>query len=819
MHALWQDLRYALRSLRRTPGATAVAVSSLAVSIAVGAVASGLIAYLLFGAPKPVRDVASLVDIYTNVRDLPYQTSSYPDYVDVQARTTTFDAVVASSPVILAVNLGAGTRTLVGEIISGNYFDTLGIPVSLGRPLLRDDDRPGVPRTVVVSARLWRRDFGADPRVVGRIIRIRSQPYTIVGVAPDGFVGMTPFPAEMWIPLAWQQDAAIMGVTDFVPSPGATPLERRGERWLWLKGRLKPGRTSEQARSELTSLMKQLESAYPDSNKGRRFTAVSSRDVRVHPVADRFLAPAAVGIAATVILLVLVAAGNVAGVQLARATMRYRETAVRVAVGATRGRIVRQLVTESVVLALIAGVAAVAVAWTLLRLLPASDLALPIPITFDVPSLGAGAIWFILAVSLMAGLVCGLVPASRVSLSVQADLRGAIPSMSLRRRWTVRDGLVFLQTAAAALLLITGALLTRSLVRAQHIDVGFDGTGVTAITTGTTILGYDSGRAGRFYDEALRVVRGMPEIQTAALAWRTPLDLTFYQEPVVFPGASDATPIERTYVSRDYFDALGVRLIAGRNFNEGDTPTSPRVAIVNATMARKYWKTIDNALGKRFRLRDSNGPEYEIAGVSGDYKVRTVGEAPTSYVHLAVSQHARSEWAILVRTRPGVPLPVDRIQSALRQLDPDIVFRANSIAAKVATVLAPAWLAAVGLGVIGTLALLFAAVGLYGVVAFMVAQRRREFGVRMALGARGVDIVRLVLARGLTVAGSGMIAGILLAVGTAALLRSVLYGISPGDPLSWSVAAMIVLTVSVLAHVVPARRAVAVDPARTLTAE
>ena len=820
MELLWQDLRYAARSLRGTPGATAVAVGSLAVSIAVAAVASGLIAYLLFGVPKPVRDVDRLVDIYTNVRDQPYQTSSYPDYLDAQARTTVFDGIVASSPVILAANTGAGTKTLIGEIVSGNYFDILGIAIAQGRPLDPNDDKPGARRVVVVSAGFWRRELAADPSVVGRVLRIRRQPYTIVGVAREGFAGMTPFPAEMWMPLAWQDDAEIMGATDFVPSPGSTPLERRGERWLWLKGRLKPGRSLQQGAIELTSIMKQLETEYPVSNRARRFTAVATRGVHVHPTADPFLGAAAVGIAVIVFVLVLIAAGNVTGVQLARATTRYREIAVRVAVGATRGRIVRQLVTESVLLTCIAGAVAGALAWMFLQLLPTSDLALPIPITFERPALGSGALWLIVVGSLSAGVLCGLVPARRVSMSVQADLRGPVSSLSRRRTWSVRDGLVFLQTAAAALLLITGALLTTSLLRAQRTDLGFDARGVVAISAGIAVLGYDAARASRFYDDALRSIRAMPEVETVALAWRTPLDLTFAQDPVVLPGAP-ATPIpsERTFVSPEYFDAIGVRLLAGRNFNASDTATSPRVAIVNATMARRHWQTIGNALGQRFRLRENNGPEYEIVGVSADYKVRTVGEPPTAYVHYPVSQRRGSEWTILMRARPGVGVPIDRIRTVLRDLEPDLVFRANALEAKVATVLAPAWLAAVGLGAIGVLALLFAAVGLYGVVAFMVAQRTREFGVRMALGARGRDIARLVLSRGLAVSGSGTVAGIVLAIGGAGILRSVLYGVDPVDPLSWSVAVTVVLIVSVAAHFVPVRRAITIDPMRTLTSE
>ena len=818
---LIQDLKYAMRSLRRARAFTFVAVVSLAVCISAGTLIFGSVT-LLLGPSRPVDRVDQLVDLFTNVRDQPFQTSSYPDYVDLRTRNSVFEDVVASGPVIVALNPGGGTRLLVGESVSGNYLETLGVRVALGRPIVPADDRAGAPRVVVLSNGLWQREFGGRADALGRTVRIKGQVYTVVGIAPADLVGMTPFPAQLWVPLTWLADVGTMGITDFVPSPGSTPLERRGERWLFMKGRLATRKTIQDVRTDLAFVMSQLEREHPTSNKGRRFAAVLTRNVRYHPMADQALAVGAGALSVVIGLLLIVGCANVTGLQLARGATRLREMAIRLALGASRARLIRQLLTESVLLAAGSTLIAIALIWLLMNSLPATDLAASIPITIE-PDLDAPLIWFVVAAALVAGIIAGLIPALRATRTGQAAwIKNHMPAVRLRRHWTLRDGLVMTQTAAAVLLLIVAALLTRSMAAASRIDMGFDPSNVTAFTTGTSAIGYDNTRAQRFYANAVEAVRRLPQVQDVSLVWRTPFDLSFHQDPILLPDRhtsnDQAVPTERTVVSSEYFSTLGIRIIEGRNFTSADTLDSPRVAIINQAMARRYWPTGD-AVGQHFRIGSLTAPEYTIVGISTDYKVRTVGESATPYIHYAQSQWSDDEWTILVKSRPGSSVPVEDVHRALVDLEPDVLFRAASMDAKVATVLLPASAAAYGLGIAGALATLFAAIGLYGVVAFMVAQRTQEFGVRLALGAQPRQVVGMVLRRGFTVAAVGIIVGGLAAAGAATALSGLLYGISPADPLAWLMAFAVVLGICLLAHTVPARRAASVNPVDSLRAE
>jgi predicted permease len=402
-------------------------------------------------------------------------------------------------------------------------------------------------------------------------------------------------------------------------------------------------------------------------------------------------------------------------------------------------------------------------------------------------------------------------------------LKKQVPATTVSRvRWSLRDAITVIQTAAAVLLLIVAALLTRSVIAAGRVDVGFQSSAVTAFNTGTGSIGYDNARAQRFYVDALDRIRALPDVDAASLVWRTPFDLTFAQDPILLTDRHSSNdqiiPTERTIVSPEYFSTLGIRLLDGRNFTSADTLDSPRVAIVNQTFARRYWAN-GNAIGQRFRLRSLDGREYQIVGVSADYRVRTVGEGPTPYIHYAQSQWLDDEWTILVKARAGAVVPIDAIHSVLMTLDPNILFRATSMAAKVSTVLLPASAAAVALGIAGALAILFAAIGLYGVVAYMVAQRTNEFGVRLALGALPRQMMAMVLRRGFTLVGIGTTVGALIAAAAAVVVSRVLYGVSPADPLSWLGALTVVGGVSVLAHVAPARKAASVDPVEALRSE
>ena len=819
-----RDVRYALRSLRRAPGVSLVAIGSLAIGVAFALFVFNFVQQALAVTAVPAASSGRLVDVFTSQLDgSPYGTSSFPDLQDIRERTRVFDQVVGYSPYAAAVNIDGSTRLLLGEIVTGNYFDVLGLRVSLGRTLLPSDDRPGAARVAVVSDHLWRAQFGASARAIGRVLRIRNQPYTVVGVASPGYRGAAILPVELWTAMAWAEDADPVGIIETVPSPGRSQLERRGARWLFVRGRLASGQTLASARGAMQALMTGLQTEYPASNARRRFTALDTRTIRVHPAVDFAIVPAGAGLAIVVFLVLAVACANVSGLFVARGAMRLREVAIRFAIGATRARVVRQLLAESILVSAVATSAAMALLWSLTAAARGAVANIGVPFSID-PRVGTPTLWFAVALTLATGIAAGLVPALRTTDRGRLlTLAGSSSAPVLRRRrWSIREMLIVVQTAAAFVLLVTAGLLTRSALASQRVDLGFRTDGVISVSTGTTVLGYDAAKARQFYTQALERIRAIPGVESAALVGRAPFDLSFWNE-TIFPvdGGRDASAGSTEYaanVSPEYFSVLDVRIVDGRNFAPGDTPSSPRVAIVTQALATKYWRG-QSAIGKRFHARTPDGPEYEIVGVSADYKVARPGEPPTPYIHYAIGQAPSTEWQILVRGAAGRLPPIDRVRGELASLDPGLLFDAVSMAAKVKRVLFPLQAAAAGLSAVGLVTIVFAAIGLYGVISFMVARRSQEFGIRIAVGAAPFQVWSFVVRRGLVVAAAGVAIGAIVAGVVATALSRLLYGVRPIDPLTWGMALGIVVAIALLAHALPARRASAVSPIEALRAE
>jgi predicted permease len=477
LHHLRADARYALKWLARSPGFTAIAVASLGIGIGFNAALFSVVDALLLR-PLTIERPDRIIDVYTRGSDGDtYATSSYPDYLDFKSQNVVFTDVLAYSPVLAAVKTGDQSRMALGEVVTGNYFDVLGVSAAIGRTLLPEDDRPGAPRTVVISDRLWGREYHADPSIVGRSVHIHGQAYTIVGVAPRTFTGMLPMlQPEMWIPVAWADEVEPAGIQDSVPSPtGKTRFDRRGQRWLLVRGRLKDQETVARAQANLQLIMQQLESAHPATNTNRPVSVAAN--VRVHPDADRALRPIALGLMLGVGLVLLVACGNVANMLLARASGRQREIGIRLAIGATRRRLIAQLVTEGMVLGLMGAVAGAGLATVFLRLIEALPLPIPIPIEFGL-RLDTRVLLFTTVVALASGILAGLAPALRATRpNLTGDLKGEMSMMRAgRRRLTLRDTLVVAQTAFTVVLLVTAGLLTRSIVEARRLDLGFQAT-------------------------------------------------------------------------------------------------------------------------------------------------------------------------------------------------------------------------------------------------------------------------------------------------------------------------------------------------------
>ncbi|HZT75972.1 MAG TPA: ABC transporter permease [Vicinamibacterales bacterium] len=820
------DIRFALRWLVKSPGFTVVAVVSLAIGIGFNTTLFTVADVLLFR-PLPVSAPDRLVDIFTSdsTGSVQYGTSSYPDYVDLRAHNNVFSDLVGYSPMFAAVNLDSGSRLVMGEIVTGNYFDVLGVGAAVGRTIAASDDRPGAPRVVMVSNRYWSRELGGTADALGRTIRIRGNPYTIVGVVPERFTGMVPMLApDLWVPVASSLETDPVGMHDAIPSPtGTNRLERRGDRWMFMRGRLKPGKTLDDARANLGVLMSQLGAAYPDTNKSRRVSALATRSVHLHPDADAKILPIAVGLLAVVGLVLLIACANVASMLLARASGRQKEIGIRLAIGASRARLIRQLITEAIVMSAIGAVAGVLLAWWATRLLMTIHLPTPLPLAFDL-RLDSRVFAFTIFVTLVAGVVAGIAPAIQASKpDLVADLRGEQTAPIASRRWTLRDLLVAGQIAVTSVLLIVAVLLTRSLVAAQRTNVGFAVDRLALLSMDTSQLRYSADRSRQFYEQAMSRIGALPGVESVGLATRVPFSVNVNRWEIWIPGRHEigahGDTIEVTTVSPEYFKTIGIPIVAGRNFTYDDRPETPRVAIVNETFARRYWPN-ESAIGKTIRSRGADGPAFEIVGVVADHKVLTIGEPPTPFLHVARTQRPNPYSVVLARTRGDANTLLRDMRRELLAMEPNLVFVENgTMAAEVATTLFPvrasAWLVAS----VGAVAMLLAAIGLYGVIAYSVARRTREIGIRIALGARPGSVVRLVMRQGLSVALAGLAAGAVISAAVAVAVSRALYGVGPADPVSWMAAAGIVLAVSSIANLVPAWRAARVDPSIALRTE
>jgi|CXWL01.1.fsa_nt_gi predicted permease len=816
---LLADIRYAFRWLRKSPAFTLLAVASFAIGIGFNTALFTLVDALLFR-PLPVEQPDRLVDIYTGSSDGDtYATSGYPDFLDWKAQNAVFSDMMAYSPSIAALSMGDRSRLLMGEVVTGSYFQVLGIRALLGRTLLPDDDVPGASRVVVLSHRAWTRDFGASPAALGQTLRIHGEPYTVVGVAPQGFTGMLPMLSpELWTAVAHVNDVEPGGIQDAVPSPtGTSRIDRRGQRWLFVKGRLKPEATVEQAAANMTLLAQQLETAHLQTNKNRKVSVMRTSDVHIHPDADRALMPIASGLMVVVGLVLLIACANVASMLLARASGRQKEIGIRLAIGANRWRIVRQLVTESTVMALLGSFAGLTLAWLLLRGAMAMTLPIPIPLSVGL-QMDLRVLVFSMFVTLLAGVFAGLAPALKATkLDLVGELKGDVAVVAAsRKRFTLRDSLVASQMAVTTVLLVVAALLSRSLLSAQKTNIGFRTEGVAVLSAELDMIGYSAERGKAFWEQAMPRVRALPGVESAALTERSPLSINYNRNSIFFP--ERALPDDRgistdvTRVTPEYFETLRVPILRGRGFTAGDTPQSPGVVVVNEAFARKYWPEQD-AIGKRFRTRTVDGPEFEVVGVTANYRVNTVGEKETPYIHFAVSQRPQNGYEVLARTSGDAALLLAGIRKELLAMEPNLVFLQNqTMQNQVGATLFPAKAGAWAVSAVGMVAMMLAAIGLYGVIGYSVSRRTREIGVRMALGAQPGDVSALIMRQGLRVAGSGMVVGALFAVMAGFAISGALFGVSPVDPIAWIGATGLLFAVAALANLVPAHRAARVKP-------
>jgi macrolide transport system ATP-binding/permease protein len=818
MDALMRDIRYALRGLRRAPGFAAVAVATLAVGIGVNGTIFSVVSSVLFR-PLPVERPAELVNIYgRQATSSGHDAVSYPNYQDYRAQTTTLSGLAAHSNFFASLSIDGSSELVVGEIVSDNFFEVLGVRPVLGRAFVPDEfAAPGAGPVAILSHAFWQARFGAAPDVVGRAFRMNGVVYTVVGVAPKGFGGMLPaVTVQMWVPLSMVDHVEPMGSHRNTGGGGESLLDSRGRHFLWLKGRLRPGAEFAQARAEFDALSARLAADHPAANERERVALVPTSRVAINPDLDGTVTPAGLILLGAVGLVLLVACANLANMLLARAASRRHEMAVRQAMGAGRARLVRLLLTESVLVALAGGAASLVLTLGLTRFLGRYQPGLPFDVGLDV-SPDWRVLVFTFAAALLTGLAFGLAPAMRAS---RPELVGALKDTgdggrtSRGHRVELRDALVVGQVAFSLMLLVVGALLARSLHAAARVDMGYDASRIAQVGLALEMNGYDPEAGAVLVETGKRRLEALPEVQVVGLASRVPQSvnnngfgifidghpMTAEDRPIILDGAS---------VDEDYFAALDLRLVAGRAIEPADRDQGRRVAVITETMASRYWPG-QEPLGQLFRTSRQGAP-YEIVGVVQDYKVDTPGESPKPYLHIPLPRQGGFANYVVRTAAPAAGL-VPMLERELRQLDPDLVFFETGTLADLAALrMLPIRIGAWLIGIFGILAVLLAAVGLYGVIAFSVSRRTREIGIRKALGAETPAVLGMVLRRGMILVAAGGVLGAALAAAGARLLSSMLF-VGTFDPLSFGVAFLLLAGVAALANWVPARRVARVDP-------
>jgi predicted permease len=808
MDYLLQSIRLAFRRLRHSPGFAAVAIVTLALGIGANTTIFTLINTAVLR-PLPVDHPEQLVflnRVDAGAVGLPAQ--SYPDYRDLRDRNTVLSGLMAYSFTPVSLSADNTTHRVWGYLASGNYFDVLGVRPLRGRTLRPDDDdKPGAHPVVVLSFASWQSRFAADPEIVGRTIKISGLDYSVVGVMPPGFIGTELFFApEFWIPLAMQEEIE-----------GFSMRERRGNHYLFVSGRLKPQVSLAQAEAAIDALAVQLGREYPADNAGvhERLSRPGLAGAYLRGPVTSFAAV----LAAVAGLVLLIACTNLASLLLARAADRRKETAICLALGAGRGQLIGQYLTESVVVSLAGGLAGLLLAVWLADLLAGWRLPVDFALNPRLPIDGR-VFAFTAAVSLAASLFLGLAPALH---SVRAEL---VPSLkneppSRMRRWQPRDLLVAVQIALSLVLLVGSLLVVRSLQNAAHVDLGFDPDHAFTASVDLQSEAYTEQRGRDFQRRLIEHLSTAPQVESVALASRLPLgpetgDSYIYPEGRPVPPPAERPDAQRFYVSPGYFHTMHTRFVAGRDFDAHDNEKAPMVAIVNRAFADRVYPGED-AIGKRFRRVGPESDLIRIVGIVENGKYQSLGEDLSPAMFLAMLQTYSTETVVVMRSPASPEAALDTLRRAILGMDPAVsVYGADSLRGYLGFALFPARLAAIALSSFGLLAMVLAATGIYGVIAYAVSRRTREIGIRMAIGARPAGILASVLGRTGILLGAGAIAGIAIAFAVTRFFSPLLYNISPFDPVAFGAAIAIMGLIAVAASLAPAWRAMSIDVMKAL---
>jgi macrolide transport system ATP-binding/permease protein len=806
-----QDLRFGLRMLRRSPGFSILAILCLTLGIGANAAVFSWVEGILFRPYPAVTHQEQLLALTGTARGESEPTGiSWPDILDLQRSCTLVDSFIVTKIMGTTLSIGDRAEVTTGSIVSANYFDAIGIHPILGRGFepVEDSGRNAHPVTVI-SYQLWQGRFKGDPQIIGKTQRLNNVVHTIVGVAPEGFYGtFVGWAMQFWVPASMEETF----------EAGGYKLEDRGARWIESYIRLKPGVTPAQAQQEISAVAKRLETDYPATNRGR--------GIKLWPLWQtpfnnaNTLLPTLEIMLVVVVFVLFIACANVGNLLLVRSFARRHEMTVRLAIGAGRGRLLKQLFTEGLILSVFGAAGGLLVAhWcrhALVLLFPARGgvaMHLPGEIDWRVLALSAG-------VCVMATLLLGLVPAMQTR---KIDLAGALKSDSAGvvggggRAW-IRSSLVVIQVSLSFVLLVGAGLLLQSLKKIRNTSPGFSTHEVLDTAVNLTAAGYDAQRAQSFQDELLERVKALPGVESAAFGRMTPLSYgSFSSTPIAIDGyqppPEEQPIVQYNEVGPNYFATMGILLMSGREFTRADDEKAALVAVVNETMAAKYWRG-KNPIGERVQVK---GRWMQVVGVAKDSKYQSVREAPKPFFYVPLRQNFSRGAGLYIRT----PLNPETMATALARevhaLDGNLaIFEVITLQEQVDRSTSPQQVAVTLVGVLGGLALSLATIGLYGVMSYAVSQSTRELGLRMALGAGASNLWRLVLSRGLALTAGGVLLGATVALGLTRLLGNLLYKVSPRDPLAFG-SAFVVMTIAALAACfLPAWRATRTDPARAL---
>jgi putative ABC transport system permease protein len=805
MEILWHDLRFAFRTLIKKPGFTFVLVLALALGIGANTAIFSVVNAVLLR-PLPYKHAERLVWIWSTnqLNEIEHETASPPDYNDWKTQNQSFEEMGAFVNTRLTLTGSGEPERYDAAYVTDGFFDVLGAQAEIGRTFTADEDKPNSDRVVVLSHGLWQRRFGGDPKIVGNAITINGRPFTVIGVMPADFKQPRPEAnrkAEMWTPL--QVDFAKAG--------------RRGD-YLGVIARLKPNVAIEQSRAEMQTIAAQLEQQYPASNTGWSTLVV--------PLHERFVGdvrPVLIVLLGAVCFLLLIACANVANLLLARAAARQKEMAIRTALGARRWRIVRQLLTESVLLAVLGGALGLLLAvWGVEALVALSPGNIP---RLSEISVDARVLAFTFGVSLVTGILFGLFPAWQASNpNLNETLKeGGRGTTEGGRGGRARRALVVAEIALALVPLVGAGLMVKSFMRLQDVNPGFNPERVLAVEIylpGTT---YKEGpQATAFYKELLTKVQNLPGVEAAGAIDTLPLSgggnvLAFYVEGQTLQPTDKTPDAEYRVVTPEYFQTMNIPLLRGRYLSEQDGPNMPQSFVINSTLARRYFGDED-PIGKRMNLGDAKDPEwYTVVGIVQDTRHESLGAEPYPQMYTVNTQVSRRSMVMVVRTasNPAAMIPV--VRSTVAAMDDTLALNnARTMAQVMAQSVALPRFNMLLMALFAVVALLLAAVGIYGVMAYSVTQRTHEIGVRMALGASATDVLKMVVRQGMTLTlfgvGIGLAGAYLVTLLIRSLLSGLLFQVGTHDPLTFAGIALLLALVALLACLIPARRATKVDP-------